>query len=244
MRIARLRTPKGSEDFELRGERAIPLRPGHPERAFDPRDLLAPVRPTKVVAIARNYAEHARELGNELPKEPLFFLKPPSSVIGPGDAIRLPPESQEVHHEAELALVIGARAFRVRPEDARDHIFGLTCLNDVTARDLQRADKHFTRGKGFDTFCPIGPWIETDLTAEPRAIVCRVDGEVRQRGTTADLIFGFEKLISYVSHVMTLEPGDVIATGTPAGVGPLRAGQTVEVEIEGVGTLQNPVVAR
>jgi 2-keto-4-pentenoate hydratase/2-oxohepta-3-ene-1,7-dioic acid hydratase in catechol pathway len=242
LRIARLKTPKGSEDFELRGERAIPLRPGHAERLFDPRDLLAPVRPTKIVAIARNYAEHAKELGHEVPTEPLFFLKHPSSVIGPGDAIHLPPQSQEVHHEAELALVIGQRAYRVRPEEARDHLFGITCLNDITARDLQRQDKHFTRAKGFDTFCPIGPWIETELPRESQRIVCRVDGEIRQNGSTKDLIFGFERLVSHVSHVMTLEPGDIIATGTPAGVGPIRAGQRVEVEIEGIGTLVNAVV--
>ncbi len=234
---------KGSEDFELRGDRALPLRTGHEERAFDPRELLSPVRPTKVIAIARNYAEHAKELGHDIPKEPLFFLKPVSAVIGPGDAIRLPPQSQEVHHEAELGLVIGTRATRISESAARAHIFGVTCVNDVTARDLQRLDKHFTRAKGFDTFCPIGPWIETELPTGPRAILCRVDGEVRQRGSTGDLIFGFEQLVSYVSHVMTLEPGDVIATGTPAGVGPLLAGQQVEIEIEGIGTLSNPVVA-
>lgn len=241
MRIARLQTPDGIEDFELRGGRAIALRPGRPERAFDERALLAPVRPTKVVAIARNYAAHARELGHEVPSEPLFFLKPPSSLIGPGQAILLPPQSAEVHHEAELALVIGVRAHRLRPDEVRAHIFGYTCLNDVTARDLQRADKHFTRAKGFDTFCPLGPWIETELPAGPLAISCRVDGEIRQLGSTADLIFSIEQLVAYVSSVMTLEPGDVIATGTPAGVGPLRAGEQVEVEVEGIGTLSNPV---
>ena len=193
--------------------------------------------------MARNYAEHAKELGNEVPREPLFFLKPVSAVIGPGEAIRLPAQSQEVHHEAELGLVIGTRATRVSEEDARAHIFGITCVNDVTARDLQRLDKHFTRSKGFDTFCPIGPWIETEVPQGPRTILCRVDGDVRQRGSTADSIFSFERLVSYISHVMTLEPGDVIATGTPAGVGPIRAGQHVEVEIEGIGTLSNPVVA-
>lgn len=243
MRIARLKTSRGGEDHEIRGDRAIPLRPGQAERRFDPADLLAPVRPTKIVAIARNYRAHALELGHEVPEEPLFFLKPPSSVIGPGDFIRLPPESAEVHHEAELALVIGSRAHRVKVESALDHVFGFTCLNDVTARDLQRKDKHFTRAKGFDTFCPLGPWIETELPAGPLSIVCRVDGEIRQQGSTADLVFDFRRLIAHVSQVMTLEPGDVIATGTPAGVGPLSAGQRVEVEIEGLGILSNPVTA-
>ena len=245
MRLARLYTPQGGEDYELRGDLAYSRRPGTLSggRVFDARDLLSPVRPSKVVAIARNYAEHAKELGHEIPGEPLFFLKPPSSIIGPGAPIRLPPESTEVHHEAELGLVIGARATRVSVAAALGHVLGITCVNDVTARDLQRKDKHFTRSKGFDSFCPVGPWIETEFTTRPLAIVCRVDGEIRQRGTTADLIFDFATLISHVSHMMTLEPGDLIATGTPAGVGPIRAGQIVEVQIEGIGTLTNPVVA-
>ncbi len=219
----------------------MPLNRGE-TRPFRSEDLLAPVTPSKVVAVARNYADHAKELQHELPKEPLFFLKPPSAVIGPGDSIRLPAWSSEVHHEAELAVVIGTRMRAVAPDQVREFLLGFTCLNDVTARDVQRAEKHFTRSKGADTFCPIGPWVETELPADGVAIACRVDGEVRQSGHSRDMIFGLEALLSFISQVMTLEPGDVVATGTPAGVGPLRAGQTVEVEIAGIGSLQNPVV--
>jgi 2-keto-4-pentenoate hydratase/2-oxohepta-3-ene-1,7-dioic acid hydratase in catechol pathway len=206
--------------------------------------LLSPILPSKVVCVGRNYAEHAAELGNEVPKEPLLFLKPSTAVIGPRDAIRLPPQSKQVEHEAELAVVIGPpgarRADRAAAERA---IFGYTCANDVTARDLQRADVQFTRAKGFDSFCPLGPWISTGLDVSDLEVRCEVNEEVRQLGRTKDLIFDVPTLVSYVSYVMTLLPGDVILTGTPAGVSPITAGDTVVVRIEGIGDLANPVVA-
>jgi 2-keto-4-pentenoate hydratase/2-oxohepta-3-ene-1,7-dioic acid hydratase in catechol pathway len=206
--------------------------------------LLSPILPSKVVCIGRNYAEHAAELGNEVPKEPLLFLKPSTSVIGPRDAIRLPAQSKQVEHEAELAVVIGPpgarRADRAAAERA---IFGYTCANDVTARDLQKADVQFTRAKGFDSFCPLGPWISTGLDVSDLEVRCEVNEEVRQLGRTKDLIFDVPTLVSYVSHVMTLLPGDVILTGTPAGVSPITAGDTVVVRVEGIGDLANPVVA-
>lgn len=206
--------------------------------------LLAPVIPTKIVAVGRNYADHAAELGNEVPDVPLLFLKPPTSVIGPLQAIRLPEQSREVHHEAELAVVISQVTKDVEIEDVGPKILGYTAANDVTARDLQRADGQFTRAKGFDTFCPLGPAIDTDLDPqESLAVIGRVNGETRQSATTADLIFGVGELISFISSVMTLLPGDVVLTGTPAGVGPIEEGDRVEVEVEGVGVLVNPVVA-
>ncbi len=204
--------------------------------------LLSPCEPTKIVGIGRNYAEHARELGNEVPKEPMFFLKPPSAVIGPGAPIERPRSSTDVQHEAELGLVIGKRARRVSEADALAHVFGITAVNDVTARDVQRATKHFTHAKGFDGFCPIGPRIVPGVPAGPLAVRCRVNGATRQDGSTRDLVFGLARLVAFVSSVMTLEPGDVISTGTPAGVGPLVAGDVVAVEVEGVGVLENPVV--
>lgn len=205
--------------------------------------LLAPCEPTKVVCAGRNYAAHARELGNELPKEPLIFIKPASSVVGPGEPIRLPPQSSDVQHEAELAIVIGKRCRDISEHEATAFVAGFTCLNDVTARDIQRAESHFTRSKSFDSFCPIGPWIVEGWDDEPRAVRCLVDAEVRQDGNTRAMIFRPAALVAFVSSVMTLEPGDVIATGTPAGVGRIEAGQTVEVEIERIGTLSNPVIA-
>jgi 2-keto-4-pentenoate hydratase/2-oxohepta-3-ene-1,7-dioic acid hydratase in catechol pathway len=213
--------------------------------AWDQARLLAPVIPTKVVAVGRNYVDHATELDNTVPEEPLLFLKPPTSVIGPLQAIRLPAESQNVHHEAELAVVVGKVARDVKIEDAGAYILGYTAANDVTARDLQRRDVQFTRAKGYDTFCPLGPAIDTDLDPlEGLQVTCRVNGELRQSGSTADMVFGVSELLSYVSHVMTLLPGDVILTGTPAGVGPIAAGDKVEVEIEGIGVLMNTVVSR
>jgi 2-keto-4-pentenoate hydratase/2-oxohepta-3-ene-1,7-dioic acid hydratase in catechol pathway len=206
--------------------------------------LLAPIFSSKVVCVGRNYAEHAAELGNEVPKEPLIFLKPSTSVIGPNDAIRLPPQSKQVEHEAELAVVIGVGPGPARRLDraaAEKVIFGYTCANDVTARDLQKADVQFTRAKGFDSFCPLGPWITTGLDVSDLEVRCEVSDEVRQIGRTKDLVFDIPTLVSYVSHVMTLLPGDVILTGTPAGVGPLTAGDTVTVRIEGIGELTNPV---
>lgn len=210
--------------------------------------LLSPILPSKVVCVGRNYADHAAELGNDVPKEPLLFLKPSTSVIGPRDAIRLPIFSKQVEHEAELAVVIGApgarRADRAAAERA---IFGYTCANDVTARDLQRSDGQWTRAKGFDSFCPIGPWITTGLDVSDVEIRCEVgrnpeEMEVRQLGRTKDMVFDVAGLVSYISHVMTLLPGDVVLTGTPAGVSPLVEGDTVTVRIEGIGELTNPVV--
>ena len=232
----------------------IRLHLGTPLVAWEPTDtligfsharLLAPVIPTKVVAVGRNYVDHADEMGSELPERPLIFLKPPTSVIGPLQAIRVPADSENVHHEAELAVVIGKVARDVPAEDAGAYILGYTAANDVTARDLQRIDGQWTRAKGFDTFCPLGPAIDTDLDPlEGLQITCRVNGDMRQSGSTADMIFGVSELLSYISHVMTLLPGDVILTGTPSGVGPIEPGDKVEVEIEGVGVLMNPVIAR
>jgi 2-keto-4-pentenoate hydratase/2-oxohepta-3-ene-1,7-dioic acid hydratase in catechol pathway len=206
--------------------------------------LLTPVFASKIVCVGRNYAEHAQELGNEVPKEPLLFLKPSSSVIGPHGVIRLPPQSKQVDHEAELAVVIGASgARRLDRADAASAIFGYTCANDVTARDLQRTDGQWTRAKGFDSFCPLGPWISTDVSVADLEVRCEVNEEVRQLGRTKDMIFDVPTLVSYVSHIMTLLPGDVILTGTPAGVSPIVAGDTVTVSIEGIGTLVNTVAA-
>jgi len=206
--------------------------------------LLAPVRPSKIVGIGRNYAAHAAERGHEVPKEPLVFLKPPSALIGPGDEIRIPTGVGRVDHEAELGIVIGREASRLPdPDAALEHVFGVTCVNDVTARELQKKDVQFTRAKGFDTFCPVGPCIATGLDMGRLRVLGRVGGELRQQGSTEQLVFDVANLIWYVSRVMTLLPGDIISTGTPSGVGPLRPGDVAEVEVEGVGTLTNPVVA-
>ncbi len=203
--------------------------------------LLPPVAPTKIVCIGRNYADHAKELGNEPPGEPLLFLKPPSALLAPGGTIVRPRQSQLVHHEGELAIVVAREAKDVRREQWRDYVFGFTCANDVSARDLQRKDVQFTRGKSFDTFCPIGPHVETELDVSDVRVVTRVNGEVKQDGRTSQMMFPCDMLVAYVSEHMTLLPGDVILTGTPAGVGPLEAGDTVEVEIEGIGVLRNEV---
>ncbi|HKE67496.1 MAG TPA: fumarylacetoacetate hydrolase family protein [Micromonosporaceae bacterium] len=211
--------------------------------ALDDVRMLSPILPSKVVCVGRNYADHAAELGNDVPKEPLIFLKPSTSIIGNHDAIKLPPQSKQVEHEAELAVVIGATgARRVDRAGASAAIFGYTAANDVTARDLQRSDGQWTRAKGFDSFCPIGPWIVTGLDAADLEVRCEVNDEVRQLGRTKDLVFDVPTLISYVSHIMTLLPGDVILTGTPAGVSPIVDGDTCTVSIEGVGTLTNRVV--
>jgi 2-keto-4-pentenoate hydratase/2-oxohepta-3-ene-1,7-dioic acid hydratase in catechol pathway len=206
-----------------------------------PADPANVVVPTKIVCIGRNYAEHAKELGHELPPEPIIFLKPPSSVLPPGGTIIRPPQSQRVDHEGELVIIIGRTARNVKRTEWRDYVLGFTCGNDVTARDLQKKDVQFTRGKGFDTFCPMGPVIETDLDTSALQLITRVNGEIRQNGNTRDMIFACDVLIEFVTSVMTLVPGDVIFTGTPAGVGPLSAGDDVEVEIEGIGTLRNHV---
>ncbi len=206
--------------------------------------LLAPVTPSKIVCVGRNYKDHAAELGNPMPTEPLLFLKAPSAVIGPCEEIRLPPDSNQVEHEGELGVVIGRKASGItQDEDPLEYVLGYTCLNDVTARDLQRKDVQFTRGKSFDTFCPAGPFVVAGLDPLDLQVEARVNGEVRQRGRTSQMAFPVPHLLRYISAVMTLEPGDLIATGTPAGVGPLRDGDTVEVEVEGVGVLRNPVRA-
>lgn len=213
--------------------------------AWDEARLLAPVLPTKVVAMARNYADHAVEMDKPLPESPVFFLKPPTSVIGPHQPIRIPPSSRLVHHEAELAVVIGKVTRDVEVEDVGPHILGYTAANDITARDLQRQDGTYTRAKGFDTFCPLGPAIDTELDPqEGLSVICRVNDEIRQAGSTVDMVFGVGDIISFVSRVMTLLPGDVVLTGTPEGVGPIEAGDRVEVEVEGVGVLINPVIDR
>ena len=206
--------------------------------------LLAPVLPSKIVAVGRNYAEHAREMGNDVPTEPMIFLKPSTSVVGPGDAIALPEQSERIEHEAELAVVIGRLCSEVPLRRVPEVVLGYTCANDVSARDLQRTDGQWGRAKGFDTFCPLGPWIETDLDPAAVSVRCTVNGEVRQDGTTADMVRGAAELVAWISNVMTLLPGDVILTGTPAGVGPIVDGDTVSVQISSLGTLTNRVVTR
>jgi len=238
----------------LDGERIIPIAEDHPfgpitpeVSAALPRErvrVLAPCTPSKIVALGRNYRDHAAELGHDVPPEPLIFLKPPSAVIGPDEAIRLPAMSARVDYEGELVVVMGRRAYRLREdEDPLAYVLGYTCGNDVTARDLQQRDGQFTRAKGFDTFAPIGPVIATDLDPTDLRIETRVNGRVRQRARTRDLVFPVPVLIRFIAQVMTLLPGDLIFTGTPAGVGPLFDGDVVEVEIEGIGTLRNPVSA-
>lgn len=257
MRIARIARPEGPRYglvvAPLDRPPHVTLIEGDPFDAFDvteesfPLDavtLLPPVAPRTILGIGRNYAAHAAEMGGEAHREPLVFAKLTSSVIGPGEPIRLPPESADVHHEAELAIVIGRTIRRASREAAAAAVFGYTLANDVTARDLQRHDGQFTRAKGFDTFCPLGPWIATDLDpASGLAVRCRVDGTLRQNGSTADMVHDVAAVIEHCSAFATLVPGDVVLTGTPAGVGPLRAGQRCEIEVEGIGTLTNPVVA-
>src|SRR6266508_1866793 len=205
--------------------------------------LLSPILPSKIVCVGRNYAEHAAELGNQVPAEPMIFLKPSTAVIGPHDTVRLPPQSSQVEHEAELAVVIGPPgARRVDRAGAARAIFGYTCGNDVTARDLQRRDGQWTRAKGFDGFCPLGPWIETEVDPSDLAVECRVNGEIRQAARTSQMAFGPNVLVEFGSRVMTLLPGDVILTGPPAGIGPVQIGDLVEVEVEGIGVLENEVV--
>ncbi|HEY3716943.1 MAG TPA: fumarylacetoacetate hydrolase family protein [Jatrophihabitantaceae bacterium] len=256
MRIARFATPSASLSWGVvEGQDAptVAAIEGHPfagitfsgqRWALPDVRLLSPVLPSKVVAVGRNYAEHARELGNEVPSTPLLFLKPSTSVIGTGDVIRLPADSQQVEHEAELAVVIGIPAKDVTREKALDHVLGYTVANDVTARDQQRSDGQFTRAKGYDSFCPLGPWIETVLDPFDLHITAGVNGELRQDGRTSQMVHDIPSLIAFASTIMTLLPGDVILTGTPAGVGPIRDGDTVSIEIEGIGTLTNEVRAR
>lgn len=203
--------------------------------------LLAPVVPPKIVAVGRNYAEHAKELGNEAPSEPIIFLKPPTAVLSPNGTIVRPPQSQRVDYEGELVIVIGKTARNVRAADWRSVVLGFTCANDVTARDLQKRDVQFTRGKSFDTFCPLGPCIETDLDPSALSVRTRVNGQTKQDGNTRDMIFDCAFIVEFITAVMTLQPGDVILTGTPSGVGPLVSGDRVEVEIDGIGVLRNVV---
>jgi len=230
------RVPHSFADFEQGDKAEIPLSAVR---------LLAPVEPSKIVCVGRNYREHAKELNHPIPTEPLFFLKPPSSVIGAGDEIRRPNAlSHRVDYEGELGVVIGKRCYRLAEnDDVRPYILGYTCVNDITARDLQEKDGQWTRAKGFDTFCPVGPVVAEGLDPwNGVRVQSRVNGQVRQDGTTVDFLFPLELLIQFISQVMTLESGDLIATGTPAGVGPLQPGDTVEVTVEGVGMLTNSVV--
>ncbi|MBT3390444.1 MAG: fumarylacetoacetate hydrolase family protein [Chloroflexi bacterium] len=203
--------------------------------------ILPPVQPSKIICVGRNYAAHAAEHKAEVPEVPLIFLKPPSSIIAAGDTILLPPQSQRVEHEAELAIVIGRQGRRITPDQAHEYILGYTIANDITARDLQFSDGQWTRGKGFDTFCPIGPWITTDFDPSDALITCHVNDDMRQMASTRDMVFTVRQLIAFASSVMTLEPGDLLLTGTPAGVSPLASGDRVKVTIEGIGTLENPV---
>ena len=257
MRIVRFASAQGMAFGVLDGDGNVAQIEGHPfgriqftgaRYAQADVRLLSPILPSKVVGIGKNYAEHVAEMNTgDAPPQPLIFLKPSTAVIGPEDAIRIPRGSTNVHHEVELGVVIGARGARNVTEDqAMASVFGYTIGNDVSERDMQKGDGQWTRAKGFDSFCPLGPWIETDLAGlglDPAdlEITCTVDGEPRQRGRTSQLIFGIPRLISHVSQVMTLLPGDVILTGTPAGVGPIRPGQRVECTVEGLGTLANPV---
>jgi 2-keto-4-pentenoate hydratase/2-oxohepta-3-ene-1,7-dioic acid hydratase in catechol pathway len=223
----------GSPFHEFRREKA--------SLALDSVELAAPVQPGKIICIGRNYPAHAAEHGAEVPDIPLVFLKPPTSVIGPGAAILLPPQSSQVEHEAELGVVIGDGGRWIRPEEADRHVLGFTPANDVTARDLQQRDGQWSRAKGFDTFCPLGPWIDTDVDSADLLITCTVNGQMRQMASTRDMVFPVRQLVAFISSIMTLEPGDVILTGTPAGVGPLAPGDEVTVDIEGLGRLTNPV---
>ena len=209
---------------------------------LDAAACVAPVRPGKIVCVGRNYAAHARELGHDIPTEPLLFLKPPSALLDPGRSVELPPESSQVEHEGELAVVVGRHLRRAGRQEALGAIAGITCGDDVTARDLQRKDIQFTRAKGFDTFCPVGAWVETEPGPLERVeLITRVNGETRQHGRIVDMLWPVDALLAYISNVMTLEPGDLILTGTPAGVGPLCAGDTVEVELPGIAVLRHGV---
>jgi 2-keto-4-pentenoate hydratase/2-oxohepta-3-ene-1,7-dioic acid hydratase in catechol pathway len=253
MKIVRVDTDVDDITYGAVEPEGIRIYRGTPFVAWEPTEtvvdweharLLSPVIPTKVVAVGKNYAEHAAEMGGDVPESPVIFLKPPTSVIGPHQPIRIPAQATNVHHEAELAVVMGNVTRNVAIEDVGAHILGYTAANDITARDLQRADGQWTRAKGFDSFCPLGPAIDTDLEPlEGLLVTARVNGETRQSGSTADLIFGVGELISFISSIMTLLPGDVILTGTPSGAGPIVAGDRVEVEVEGVGVLMNPVIS-
>jgi 2-keto-4-pentenoate hydratase/2-oxohepta-3-ene-1,7-dioic acid hydratase in catechol pathway len=213
-------------------------------RLLDSVRLLPPVLPSKVVAIGKNYADHATEMGGDVPEQPLVFLKPSTSVVGSGDPIAYPPSSSRVDYEGELAVVIGRLCRDVPESRAAEVVFGYTCANDVTARDQQATDGQWSRAKGYDSFCPLGPWIETDLSPDDLRLTTTLNGEVKQDGRTSQIVHKIPALITYITACMTLLPGDVILTGTPAGVGPMEIGDEVEVEIEGIGSLVNVVKAR
>ena len=252
MKILRFTTPDLPPRYGWLHEDRVGQLDGDPFGAYRRMDpdipvesvrILPPTLPTKIICVGRNFEAHARELDNPVDEIPLLFFKPPSSLVGPGDPIVLPPQSRQVQHEAELAVVIGKRGRWIHPDNAMDHIFGYTIANDVTARDLQRSDSLWTRAKGFDTFCPLGPWIETDFDASDALITCHIGDELRQMASTRDMVFTIPQLIVFSSSIMTLEPGDLILTGTPAGVGDLTAGISVSITIEDLGTLTNPVVS-
>jgi 2-keto-4-pentenoate hydratase/2-oxohepta-3-ene-1,7-dioic acid hydratase in catechol pathway len=252
MRLLRFSTPTLSPRYgwlfedqigEIDGDPFGAYRRMEPDIPVKDVKLLPPVLPGKIICVGRNYAAHAEEHDTEVGEIPVIFLKPPSSLVGPGDPIILPPQSKQVQHEAELAAVIGKRGRWIDAARAMDHVYGVTIANDVTARDLQRGDTTWTRGKGFDTFCPLGPWIDTDLDPADVIITCHVDEQMRQMASTRDMVFTIPQLVVFISSVMTLEPGDLILTGTPAGVGDLSDGSTVSINIEGLGTLSNPVQA-
>jgi 2-keto-4-pentenoate hydratase/2-oxohepta-3-ene-1,7-dioic acid hydratase in catechol pathway len=228
---------------ELAGDIFGPYDETKGEFPLDDVRLLAPCSPTKITAVGLNYRDHAEEMKLDIPEEPLLFMKPSSSIIGPGDTVRMPSASKRVDYEAELGVVIGRTAYKIPRENAWDYILGYTCLNDVTARDLQGKDGQWTRGKGFDTFCPIGPVIETGLDPSDITVEAYLNGERKQSSSTRNLIFDVSRLVSFISSIMTLFPGDVIATGTPSGVGPMESGDRIEIRVEGIGSLINPVAA-
>lgn len=250
MRIIRFKTASQPAQYGWISEDMVGIIHGDPfseYRRFSPQfplaevELLPPVLPGKILAVGRNYSEHIREMQSERPEFPLLFLKPPSAVIYSGEPIVLPPQSQQVEHEAELAVVIGKRSRWLRPDNVQAAIFGYMAANDVTARDLQKKDVQWARAKGFDTFCPLGPWIETEFDPSDALITCHVNNTLRQMASTRDMIFDVAQLLLFASSIMTLEPGDVLLTGTPAGVGPLTAGDVVSIHIDGIGSLTNPV---
>jgi len=247
MRVVRVQYKEQTFYAELRSDHVRPLdREVQAPESISPEEveLRRPVQPSKVVCVGLNYHAHAQELGRSIPREPLLFLKPPSSVVGPGETVWLPAQSENVHYEGELAMVMGRFCRNVPEEEATGHLFGYCCANDVTARDLQERDVQYTRAKGFDTFCPLGPCIQTELDPDRGVgIQTLQNGELRQECSTSDMVFSPARLISFVSRIMTLVPGDVILTGTPPGVGSLDAGDTISVEIEGIGALQNSVRA-
>jgi 2-keto-4-pentenoate hydratase/2-oxohepta-3-ene-1,7-dioic acid hydratase in catechol pathway len=228
---------------EIEGNPYSEYRRYDPEFALTEVKILPPCEPTKIICVGRNYPAHAREHEVDIPDIPLLFLKPPSSILASGEEIVIPPQANMVEHEAEMAVIIGKTGRWIEPSTALDHVLGYTIANDVTARDLQRRDNQWTRGKGFDTFCPLGPWMETEFDPTDVLITCHVDDELRQMATTRDMVFTIQQLIAFSSSVMTLLPGDVLLTGTPSGVGPLVAGNMVSIHIAGIGSLTNPVVA-